>query len=259
MSQTFIKIMSSQNVADDAHSKDYKLLTVEGDAIIEFTNSPRPLVYVNGEEHLVTGNAYVMSESGKTISTFTPNDIKDQPEGPSTEPVPLTLATAKVFPIQSNRWLVATDTNTYIADSFTVDGNVFTPNDIVDSFENKLALAGSLTENKANRQLDLLFGTNGSITLQGEIDLGYAGLEILTQTEVGLVFGNRIEGQCSNGPFAATAMTGSDLQLNNSSPLYIPDVYAYAYLDTNFNQVIAVMDYNRQPNERMFGFMEFFA
>lgn len=124
MSQTFIKIFSEQNLADVTASKDYKLIVVKGDANIEFTNTPRPLLYVNGEEHLVTGNAYVMSQTGATVSTFTPckvmvaetNDPEFIPEMPNlnTDHTKVRLLSDK------ENWLIYNDDMVVLCKEFTI-------------------------------------------------------------------------------------------------------------------------------------------
>lgn len=72
MSQTFIKIMSGQKLADDHHNKEYTLLALDGKTKVSFFQKPEPHIQIGAEEVKVTGNVYVMNSQGKTISTFTP-------------------------------------------------------------------------------------------------------------------------------------------------------------------------------------------
>lgn len=90
MSQTFVKIMSAQNLPDDHHNKEYNLIAIDGKCKIGFKQDPHPHIVIQGEEFTVDGNVYVMNAQGKTISTFTPKRlIKEVLDEPSEDPMPL--------------------------------------------------------------------------------------------------------------------------------------------------------------------------
>lgn len=75
-----IKIMSSENLADSDVGKGFKMILVDAGDTFEFGHNVQgePVVTVNinkGDEgssieYPVTGNAYVMSETGKTVASF---------------------------------------------------------------------------------------------------------------------------------------------------------------------------------------------
>lgn len=78
----YVKIMSSQDLPDTDQNHNYTIVPVENNEVMEFVQdqdpktatSPRYALLVHGpdgghETHPLTGNAYVMNESGKTIAT----------------------------------------------------------------------------------------------------------------------------------------------------------------------------------------------
>lgn len=80
----YVKIMSDEDLPDTDPYKHYVIVPVENNEVIRFcTNEggepvisdlPRYLLEVHSptggiETHPLTGNAYVMSESGKTIAS----------------------------------------------------------------------------------------------------------------------------------------------------------------------------------------------
>lgn len=75
-----IKIMSSENLADSDVGKGFKMILVDAGDTFEFGHNAQgePVVTVNinkGDEgssieYPVTGNAYVMSQTGKTVASF---------------------------------------------------------------------------------------------------------------------------------------------------------------------------------------------
>ena len=75
-----IKIMSGENLADSDVSKGFKMILVDAGDTFEFGHNAQgePIVAVSvnkGDdsshiEYPVTGNAYVMSETGKTVASF---------------------------------------------------------------------------------------------------------------------------------------------------------------------------------------------
>lgn len=75
-----IKIMSGENLADSDVAKGFKMILVDEGDHFEFGHNTQgePIVTVNagkGDNRLgvvypVTGNAYVMSETGKTVASF---------------------------------------------------------------------------------------------------------------------------------------------------------------------------------------------
>lgn len=83
MSQTFVKIMSAQNLPDDHHNKNYTLISLVGKSKIVFHQTPTPYLEIENEQFPVTGNVYVMNAQGKTISTFTPKNVPSSTDEPS--------------------------------------------------------------------------------------------------------------------------------------------------------------------------------
>lgn len=75
-----IKIMSGENLADSDVAKGFKMILVDEGDHFEFGHNTQgePIVTVNagkgdnrhGNVYPVTGNAYVMSETGKTVASF---------------------------------------------------------------------------------------------------------------------------------------------------------------------------------------------
>jgi hypothetical protein len=75
-----IKIMSGENLADSDVGKGFKMVLVDEGDHFEFGHNAQgePIVTVNagkgdnrnGVVYPVTGNAYVMSETGKTVASF---------------------------------------------------------------------------------------------------------------------------------------------------------------------------------------------
>lgn len=76
-----IKIMSNTNMADSDVGKGFKMIMVEAGDTFEFGHDPdtgKPQVTVTGfragvqtlTTYPVTGNCYVLSETGKTIASF---------------------------------------------------------------------------------------------------------------------------------------------------------------------------------------------
>lgn len=83
-----IKIMSGENKADSDVGKGFKMIVVDAGDTFEFGHDPdtgKPQVtvtgYRDGENTLtiypVTGNAYVVSDSGKTIASFWARSLWD--------------------------------------------------------------------------------------------------------------------------------------------------------------------------------------
>lgn len=75
----YVKIMSSEDLADTDPYKNYSIVPVENDQVMQFVRNQDPLeskyvLLVNSpdggdETHVLNGNAYVMNEHGKTIAT----------------------------------------------------------------------------------------------------------------------------------------------------------------------------------------------
>jgi hypothetical protein len=75
-----IKIMSGENLADSDVGKGFKMILVDAGDTFEFGHNAQgePIVTViagKGDdrqciEYPITGNAYVMSETGKTVASF---------------------------------------------------------------------------------------------------------------------------------------------------------------------------------------------
>lgn len=75
-----IKIMSGENLADSDVGKGFKMILVDAGDTFEFGHNTQgePIVTVSinkGDncshiEYPVTGNTYVMSETGKTVASF---------------------------------------------------------------------------------------------------------------------------------------------------------------------------------------------
>ncbi|ABY62867.1 hypothetical protein ST201phi2-1p034 [Pseudomonas phage 201phi2-1] len=92
-----VKIMSGQNLPDSDVGKGFRIILVGEGQEFEFGNRPdtgEPFLVVRGKgdftdvEYPLTGNAYVMNESGKTIASFwgrTINPIDSNDMVPETE------------------------------------------------------------------------------------------------------------------------------------------------------------------------------
>lgn len=70
----YLKIMSGENAADSDSRKSYEILDNVASAKFERIDG-EPVVHVvfddgDVEDYTISGNAYVMNESGRTISTF---------------------------------------------------------------------------------------------------------------------------------------------------------------------------------------------
>lgn len=78
----YVKIMSGEDVPDTDQYKNYTIVPVANNEVMRFCENaegkgpdiPRYMLEVHAPEggiegHPLTGNAYVMSESGKTIAT----------------------------------------------------------------------------------------------------------------------------------------------------------------------------------------------
>lgn len=78
----YVKIMSNQDLPDTDQNHNFTIVPVENNEVMEFVQdldpktdtSPRYALRVHSPEggyetHPLTGNAYVMNESGKTIAT----------------------------------------------------------------------------------------------------------------------------------------------------------------------------------------------
>lgn len=84
----YVKIMSGEDMDDTSPSKHYSIIPIENNQVMQFVDNPlfqerqppdspgvpRFLMLVNSpdgsdETHPLFGNAYVMSESGKTIAS----------------------------------------------------------------------------------------------------------------------------------------------------------------------------------------------
>lgn len=82
-----IKIMSSEDMADSCADKGFKMILVEAGDTFEFGHDVygEPIVTITGfrageptnSTYLLTGNTYVMSETGKTVASFWPRQ-KDE-------------------------------------------------------------------------------------------------------------------------------------------------------------------------------------
>lgn len=254
MSQTFIKIMNEEY----GSSESFKLLTVEGNSTIEFTEKPRPLVYVNGVEHLVTGNVDIISESGSLISSFYPNI--DQSE----EPV-FTVGATRLCRISHNRWLVFNDNITYIADSINVNGYPEITPDDTNSIEN-VPLSADLLRNRigGTQFLALSDGADELILGNPQLLSNVKNFSILDADQTSVV-DNQIVGTINGEPFAADVIAigdyskvSADGQLGIDA-VYIPDIPAYSYLDGNFNNVVSVFNKNVSPYQREFGIIIAYA
>lgn len=78
MSQTFIKIMSGQDMPDNHQQKEYELITLNGKSHVSFHNDPHPHICFDGGQLEVKGNVYVMNTDGKTIATFNPKTNRNE-------------------------------------------------------------------------------------------------------------------------------------------------------------------------------------
>lgn len=73
MAQSFIKLMSGENLPDTNPNKEFTIINVNEDITgIKFSQLPTPNVVVGDKYYALEGNAYVMNQNGKTVATFTP-------------------------------------------------------------------------------------------------------------------------------------------------------------------------------------------
>lgn len=76
-----IKLMSGEDAADSSPSKSFTAVVVGAGQTFEFyRKEQQPYLDVIGNDETITypllGNAYVVSEMGKTIATFAHADVK---------------------------------------------------------------------------------------------------------------------------------------------------------------------------------------
>lgn len=263
MSQTFIKILATENVVNGQSNKDFTLLTVEGEAIIEFTNSPRPLLYVNGNEYLVTGPVYVMGQTGATITTFAPRftdgveepqpEIKDEvtdQEGPFVSD-PVFNQNALITGMSGGRFLITGPKGTFITEGLELNGLPIRGKDYPD-LKAQVRIA-DLQFNETETVAQAL-GQEIKVTLRGESqDLYCHDLLILDEHQIGMI-GPRIQYPTEEGLYEGYAVTGTPFTQNGNNAVYLADDYKqYIYKALNNDQLtLSVFDYNRQVPERMF-------
>lgn len=243
MAQTFIKI------AVDDHSDNFKILTVEGNSVIEFTDSPRPLVYVNGVEHLVTGVVDVLSESGHLISSYYPPENETEVPGADE----FKINTVQGMSIEGDRWLLATAKSTYIADAIKLaNGKEIKPSQGV-----QVDTLGSMTDRIAFPDLESV--SSPEFTLVNAIDLGIKEFEVLYPETIEVVDGRYINGKFHNENYTADIIESYDYNSAGINPTYIPGTLSYSYRDTEYRHLISTFDKSRSPYERVFGFPVFLA
>lgn len=81
----YVKLMSSQNLPDDSPYKNYTIHVVATGGRVSFVTGENDEAFCviedaisgNSEKHQLHGNAYVLSESGKTIATRACLYLKD--------------------------------------------------------------------------------------------------------------------------------------------------------------------------------------
>lgn len=247
MAQTFIKI------AVDDHSDNFKILTVEGNSVIEFTDSPRPLVYVNGVEHLVTGVVDVLSESGHLISSYYPPEIVPPVSNPE-----FTVGDTKVCRIQGDRWLVINQDATCIADAIIVtDHPPISPIETL-AIQNEVTNVDLLRKADGGKQFLSLSDGASKLNLVNAVVLNAYGFEVVDDLGISIQ-NNVILGSLSNQPFTANITENGKYAEAGFEPIYIPELPAYTYVDSSGNTIISVMDKNRSPYERVFGLISFLA
>lgn len=75
----YLKLMSGEDLADSIGSKKFTLIECKN---VNFTRDERgvPTAWADGQDYYMSGNAYVMSDAGKTISAFAFTSPPQDPE-----------------------------------------------------------------------------------------------------------------------------------------------------------------------------------
>lgn len=254
MSQIYIKLMSDQDLPDDNQHKDFKLLVIDGNAVIDFKQDPIPTVTVNGEVYPVLGNVYVMNSHGEVIETFTPKSSDceiEEPEGPFTSN-PIFDHHAMVAYLSGDRWLITGPEGTFIADKLEIEGAPLLPRYYRDLAGQVSILDLMFNETETVGQA---FGAVFEIQLFGNIDLYVRNLTYVPMNAIGIIPDtNEIVHNVNGQSWSGKALIGADYGKSGFNLVYLPDNdQGYVYQALNSDQLtLSVVDHNRSPFERVF-------